>query len=49
MARTITDLKVQLEKEQKKSADTAKSAEDAKAAWEAERDKARRELFAGRA
>ncbi len=45
MARTITELKEQLEKEQKKTADTAKSAENAKAAWDAERDKARRELL----
>ncbi len=45
MARTITNLKEQLEREQKRSADTAKSVENAKAAWDAERDKARRELL----
>jgi len=45
MARTITEMKEQLEREQKKTADTVKSAEDAKAAWDAERDKARRELL----
>jgi len=45
MARTITELNEQLEREQKKSADTAKSAESAKAAWDAERDRARRELL----